>query len=344
MKKILVVFTGGTIGSTTHAGIIDTTTEAGFTLIKRFEQLPSAELVQFDCIQPYQLLSENLHPTAWTQLIQAIEQCSVADYDGIIVTHGTDTLAFTAAALSLYFYRLQKPLLLVSSNYPLDHPNANGLQNFVCAVAFICQQIQHGVFVPYTNPQQITQIHLGTRLASSLQLSGDFISVQSKSYLKFQQGKFDYIDKPMLPLAETEQSDLSLKPVFSKRILLIKPYPGLDYSRFDLTNVDAVLHDLYHSGTACTLEAWGKQHSLIGFVQRCQAANIVCYLAPALKTKDVYASYCALAAQGITVVWNMSLETAYVKLLLAYGNFNVPEKIAAFLAQDLALEHFENND
>jgi len=341
MKKILVVFTGGTIGSTTHAGIIDTSTEAGFTLIKQFEQLPSPESIQFDCIQPYQLLSENLHPTAWTQLIQAIEQCSLADYDGIIVTHGTDTLAFSAAALSLYFHKLKKPVLLVSSNYPLDHPNANGLQNFVCAVAFICQQIQHGVFVPYTNPQQITQVHLGTRLASSLQLSGDFISVQSKSYLNFQQGKFDYVDKPILP---AEQQDLSLKPAFSKRILLIKPYPGLDYNQFDLTHVEAVLHDLYHSGTACTLEAWGKQHSLIGFVQRCKAAKIRCYFAPALKTADVYASCAELTAHGGYFIWNMSLETAYVKLLLAYGNFNAPEKIAAFLAQDLALEHLGNND
>lgn len=338
MKKILVVFTGGTIGSTTHAGIIDTTTEAGFALIKRFEQLPSAESIQFDCIQPYQLLSENLHPTAWTQLIQAIEQHSLADYDGIIVTHGTDTLAFTAAALSLYFHTLQKPLLLVSSNYPLDHPDANGLTHFCCAVAFICQQIQHGVFVPYTNPQQITQIHLGTRLASSLQLSGDFISVQSKSYLEFQHGAFHYVDKPMLP---SEQPDLNLKPDFSSRILLVKPYPGLDYNQFDLTHVDAVLHDLYHSGTACTTQAWGECHNLRHFLQRCNAAKMSCYFAPALKKADVYASCGELTKQGGYFIWNMSLETAYVKLLLAYGNFSAPEKIAAFLAQDLALEHLE---
>ena len=111
MKNILVVFTGGTIGSCAEAGTIHPSAQAGFKLIQLFQQLPHAAAVQFDCIQPLHLLSENLQPPVWTTLIAAIEQRSLADYDGIIVTHGTDTLAFTAAALSFYFHRLPKPLL-----------------------------------------------------------------------------------------------------------------------------------------------------------------------------------------------------------------------------------------
>ncbi len=340
MKNILVVFTGGTIGSTACAGVINTSQQQGFKLIQMFQSLQQTEPIQFDCIQPLQLLSENLHPKVWTALINAIEQQNLDNYDGIIVTHGTDTLAFTAAALSFYFHALNKPLLLVSSNYPLEHPQANGLKNFACAVEFIRQQLQNGVFVPYTNPGQVTEVHIGSRLASSLQLSGDFISVQSKSYMTYEKGEFSYL----ADLSDfNSPTGLDLKADFSRRILLIKPYPGLDYSIFNLTGVDAVLHDLYHSGTACSVNTWGDKHNLLKFLQRCQSEQICCYLAPALKSPDLYASSRELLNHGATVLWNISLEAAYVKLLLAYGNFVHPEKIAEFMHADIAQEHLKNN-
>jgi L-asparaginase len=342
MKNILVVFTGGTIGSTVSDGVINTSEQAGFKLIQLFQSTQRSEEIKFTCIQPLQLLSENLYPSVWTTLIQAIEAQPLENYDGIIVSHGTDTLAFTAAALSFYFHDLKKPLLLVSSNYPLEHPQANGLQNFICAVEFIRQHIQNGVFVPYTNPGQITQVHIGTRLAASLQLSGDFISVQSKSYLTFEKGEFNYINSLNLPGFKNLEG-LKLKADFSKRVLLIKPYPGLDYSNFDLNNVDAVLHDLYHSGTACTTSQWGENHNLLAFLQRCQKQQINCYLAPALKTPATYAGTAQLINQGAKILWNLSLEAAYVKLMLSYGNFTDSEKIAAFMATDVALEHVKNN-
>lgn len=342
MKNILMVFTGGTIGSTVSGGVINTSQQQGFKLIQMFQALPQSEPIQFDCIQPLQLLSENLHPKVWTTLIEAIEQQNLENYDGIIVSHGTDTLAFTAAALSFYFHGLAKPMLLVSSNYPLEHPQANGVQNFCCAVEFIRQQIQWGVFVPYTNPGQMTEVHIGTRLASCLQLSGDFISVQSKSYLTFENGEFSYVDSPNLS-GFKNLTGLNLQANFSKRILLIKPYPGLDYSVFNLDGVDAVLHDLYHSGTACTTADWGENHNLIHFLQRCQNSQIPCYLAPALKTPSAYAGTAELINQGVKILWNMSLEAAYVKLMLAYAHFNQADEIDEFMQTDIALEHVENN-
>ncbi len=85
-------------------------------------------------------------------------------------------------------------MLLVSSDYPLDDPRANGLENFICAVEFILQKIQAGVFVPYRNQQQTTQVHRGSRLACSLQLSGDFFSVQGKSFMQFENGQFSLLN------------------------------------------------------------------------------------------------------------------------------------------------------
>jgi L-asparaginase/Glu-tRNA(Gln) amidotransferase subunit D len=337
MKNILVVFTGGTIGSIATDGTISTDGNTAFKLIQLFQQHEqSHRQIHFDTIQPLQILSENLAPAAWKTLISAMEAARPDRYDGIIVTHGTDTLAYTACALSFYFNAAKVPMLLVSSDYPLDHPKANGLENFICAVEFILQVPQPGVFVPYRNQQQTAQLHQGNRLACSLQLSGDFFSVQGKSYMQFENRRF-LLSNP--PLQHTQPRNAPLKAEFSERILMIKPYPGLDYNRFDLDRVDAVVHDLYHSGTACASLEWGENHSLVEFIKRCEERGIIVYLAPAMQSADAYRSTRALMEQGAKIIWNMSIEAAYVKLLLAYGNFDDKREIMDFLGADIAGEH-----
>lgn len=335
MKQILVVFTGGTIGSTATDGTINTASAMPFKLLQLFQQhYENYQQITFTTIQPIAILSENIAPAFWRILIDAIESAQPERYDGVIITHGTDTLSFTAAALSFYFQTLNMPMLLVSSDYPLDDPRANGLANFICAVEFILNENRPGVFVPYRNQRQTMQLHKGARLASCLQLSGDFISVQGKSYMQFENRRFSLLE----PVAQT-RSPIPVKACFSERILMIRPYPGLDYRHVNLAHVDAVLHDLYHSGTACASAQWGENYSLPAFIERCKEQGVAVYLAPASKSGGAYQSTKALLEQGATMIWNMSMEAAYVKLMLAYGNFDDREQIIAFMASDIAGEH-----
>ncbi|MGJ0429115.1 asparaginase [Methylobacter sp.] len=337
MKNILVVFTGGTIGSTAVGGTINTSDAAPYKLIQLFQKHhASREQISFHSVQPMQILSENLAPVVWEKLIAVIEAQDIDRYDGVIITHGTDTLAFTASALGLYFNALDIPILLVSSDSTLDDPHANGLPNFICAVEYILQGRGAGVFVPYTNRNQTTQLHRGTRLASSLQLGGDFMSVQGKSHCRFVTGAFTrngFMDTEKL------RQPVPLKADFSKRVLLIRPYPGLDYRYINLDAVDVVLHDLYHSGTACSSTQWGDQFSLLAFIRQCRERGIKVYLAPAVKSDNAYESTRELLEEGAEMIWNMSLETAYVKLLLAYGNFSDERQIMEFIDRDVACEH-----
>jgi L-asparaginase len=334
--SILLVFTGGTIGSQAENGNIDLNPSAGFKLLQLFKQrFATAEQISFKTLQPLQILSENLHPQHWTTIINAIEAEDLNQFDGIIVTHGTDTLAFSASALGLYFNQLTIPLLMVSSDLPLDNPQANGIPNLIAAVEFIRQIAEAGVFVAYQNPQQTLQIHQATRLAQCLPLSSDFISAQSKAYMNFTEQGFQRLsDKPA-----TTPQPIKLKADFSARILLIKPYPGLNYDQFNLDQVDAVLHDLYHSGTACSSDAYGQQHDLVAFIKRCRQQNINIYLAPAIHSDSAYSSTRELLAHGGEMIWNLSLEAAYAKLLLAYSNFSDSQAISELLARDIAYEH-----
>ena len=334
MKNILLVFTGGTIGSAVSDGVIDTAKTQGFKLLQLFHDIdPHASDIHFTTLQPLQILSENMAPKAWQILINAIESQPLADYDGIIITHGTDTLAYTAAALSYYFNALTVPMLLVSSDYSLDDPRANGLSNFRCAVDFIRQRIRAGVFVPYANQNQMMQVHHGARLTCSLQLTGDFYSVQDKPFMGYENQVFTQLDAS-LPVA----SAFSLSASFSEKIIMIKPYPGFNYKSVTLEQGDVVLHDLYHSGTACASNEWGDQYSLVSFIERCTRQGVSVYLAPAIQSAAAYQSTHALLDQGAKMLWNMSIESAYVKLLLAYGNFIEPAQIQQFLATDVAGE------
>ena len=104
-------------------------------------------------------------------------------------------------------------------------------------------------------------------------------------------------------------------------------------------NVDAVLHDLYHSGTACTTLEWGENHSLLAFIKRCQMQKVEIYLAPISNSNDTYQSTLELVNSGVTILWNITIEAAYVKLSLAYSNFTDKTTIISFMQQNLASEY-----
>lgn len=337
MKKILVVFTGGTIGSTLNGGIINTADNNDYKLIALFRKhFDKKEAIEFKCLQPIKLLSENLFPSVWQNIAETVAAVNTDSYSGIIITHGTDTLAYSASAMSYCLHGVNIPILMVSSNYPLADSRANGLANFNCAIEYIVQEAQRGLYVPYQNQQQTMHLHLGSRLSSSLQLSGDFVSVQSKSYMRFINNKFEPLNPPLL---SERKAFHDLQPVFSENIIMLRPYPGLNYSRINLEGVDAVCHDLYHSGTACSSMQWGKDYSLQAFLKHCVDQDIEVYLAPSLKTESSYQSTRELLDVGAEMIWNMSLEAAYVKLLLAYGNFDNKATIMDFINSDIAGEH-----
>jgi L-asparaginase len=178
-------------------------------------------------------------------------------------------------------------------------------------------------------------VHQGTRLTCSLQLSSDFFSVQNNPFTVFDNRRFTEYPS----ITKPQQSIVTLQAKFDARITMIKPYPSLDYRTINLQQTDAVLHDLYHSGTACATSQWGEQHSLIAFIQRCKAQNISVYLAPAIYSEDAYQSTRVLIEQGAIMLWNLSIEAAYVKLLLAVSNFNNIQQIMDFMNTTIANEH-----
>lgn len=181
IQNIFLLQTGGTIGSAIHDGCIDVDPEKGDVLIQTYLKSAS-RLVDFEVSRPFTILSENLVPAHWSQIIDALKTVDFDRYKGIIVTHGSDTLPYTAAALSYFFSTTPIPIVLVCSNHPLGHPESNALPNFSGAVDFILNTGLPGIFTVYENKDGKTQIHLGTRLLEADWINDNFLSFGGRPF------------------------------------------------------------------------------------------------------------------------------------------------------------------
>ena len=157
MKKILVLLTGGTIGSKVENGVIDVGENSVYLLTSLYEEKFGKE--DFEVRVPLQILSENMTMDSLLVLLKAVRDVKTEEYAGVIIAHGSDTLSFTSAFMGLLFDHYKIPIVLVASNLPLSKPEGNGLANFAAAVSFIRNSAQGGVYVIYRDHKSCMKVY-----------------------------------------------------------------------------------------------------------------------------------------------------------------------------------------
>ncbi|MEK3884076.1 asparaginase domain-containing protein [Paenibacillus sp. PL2-23] len=329
MKRILIIFTGGTIGSKAEGVAINVDQAGSYALLDAYRGLPSYRHdVELDTLQPLNLLSENITPDDWSALAAAIRGVDWTRYEGIIVTHGSDTLAYTAAMMGYLFADAAIPLVLTASNYPIADARSNGLRNLSSSIDFIAGAGLPGVFVVYENDRGESMVYLSTRVFQNESFTDQFRSPYELEYGRMTaQRTFQWTEDVRNPSPDSLQarpssihSQIATALRLTDEIVYIRPYPGLHYELYDFSTAKprAILHDLHHSGTANALET--GPYSLAAFVERCRREGIDCYLCPIKDASDaLYASSHRLIEAGGRFIENMSMEAALTKLMLAYG-------------------------
>lgn len=336
MKKLAVIFTGGTIGSKKEQNTIHVETTMSYALIEQYKNSAMIREVQFETKQPLQTLSENMIPADWQKLITCILQLDIQQYEGIIVTHGSDTLPFTSACLSYALGHLPIPIVLTASNYPLDDLRSNGVRNFASAIDFILDQRLPGVFTVFENARGEALVYLGTRLMEALPFTDQYDStygipfgqVKNRQFIRYEH----HLNPTVTQLKAPRSNPFPMGVQFSSEILYIKPHPGLNYQfyNFSVNKPKAILHDLYHSGTASTSAE--ASYSLKKFIEYCNVNGVKVYLAPMKNTaKDLYLSSVQILEAGAIAMENISVVAALVKLMIAYGSFETEPEIERFL-------------
>lgn len=254
--KILFIFTGGTIGCTENYSIIGLDKDKKYALIEKYDRQFGIDF-EYDVVSPYEILSENCTGKQIKALVSCVKN-NIGCYDGIVVTHGTDTLQYSSAALGYCLGLCKTPVLLVSSNYPIENDKANGLYNLNAAICFIKAKKGKGVFVSYKNGTGDVIIHRATRLIASNAFSDKFYSVMNAYYCSFN-GK-DFADNKDYFEFEDEAPPLCADMLtdFSENILKIEPYAGMKYPKIE-DKIKYVLHGSFHSGTFNTASENSKQ-------------------------------------------------------------------------------------
>ena len=235
MKNILLIGTGGTIASdVTENGLApELTTE------QLLSHLPAISgICNVDCVQLLNLDSTNMRPEHWLKMVRCIRE-SYDRYDGFVITHGTDTMAYTAAALSYLIQGSPKPIILTGAQKPIGLDSTDSKINL--ADAFRCAASDlPGVSIVFNS-----HVILGTRARKT----------RSKSFQAF--SSINYPDLGVLRdgvLLRYIRQDCHAAPVFfdtlDSRVALLKLTPGQDRAAADflLERNDALIIESFGVG------------------------------------------------------------------------------------------------
>ncbi len=334
MTKILTVYTGGTIctqageeGRTLAPEIAKRALLANFSRSgSKYARLCKELFEDSDIPEGYQTLSENMTLEKLNRIIEHLRSFDMSKYAGVIIMHGTDTLAYSAALLAVLFSDSPIPIMMVSGDMPPMEAESNANANFRAAAELIMSAIAPNVYVPYRNSDGEIYLHLGSRIMQCASYTQDFfsagqtLSVSSKELFS--------------KCAEYSKRRKSVKlPIrLCDGIKLLHPYTGLDYSDICLDRTKAVVHSSYHSGTVCVEE---DSHSILYFAQKCNERGIPLFVAPCKLGAEQYSSAYKMVKSGLVNILDMTTEMAYAKLTVGISYGLVGEKLNDFMFSEI---------
>ncbi|MCL2213370.1 MAG: asparaginase domain-containing protein [Oscillospiraceae bacterium] len=318
--KILTLHTGGTFAMTDGAVRTLSAPAPAVDVIDRYKsQNPNVDLDFEVRTHTTAIASENMTIPLWNGLIDTLRAVNFAAYNGVIITHGTDTLAYTAALLSVVLAHVKIPVVLVSSNAPLTSPRANGYTNFRDAVDFIrtCEG-RRGVFATYFR-DGISNVLLGEKITQPQPFLHNFKHFDGSGFGILKDGKFaSSVLEESYPAGK---NIFDTMPPLTNSVLLVMPYVGLDYSRINFDAGDkirAVLHGTYHSYTMCVDQEPSdtpSPYSAEYLIGECNRRGIPLYFA-SCEGGVGYESNAKLREMGAKFMLNTSVELAYARLLV----------------------------
>jgi L-asparaginase len=326
MKKLMILSTGGTIACTqTEDGLIPTLTAddiLAFTpRAKRLWQLETRTVFNLD--------SSNIQPEEWRTIAQAVYEC-LPRYDGVVILHGTDTMAYTASMLSFMLRNVDKPVVVTGSQLPIGHPETDAKQNLRHALITAARGVA-GVFVVFDR-----KIILGCRVAK----------VRTTS-----QNAFESINRPLVGritagrarlLAPPERGNgvPALDDAIEPNVFLLKLIPGTRPEVFDdiarLGYRGVVIEGFGLGGLHCL------RRNLLEGIQKLLDANVAVLLTTQCRYEPsdptVYETGRLALELGIMQAYDMTSECAVTKLMWVLAHTQNPTEVRNLMYMNLCGE------
>ncbi len=316
--RICIIHTGGTFGMSGHPGPLRPDSYSH----RITDWIPGlSDIARISLIAPFNIDSSQMEPARWIEIARAIET-AYPKQDGFVVIHGTDSMAYTAAALSFMLEGLDKPVILTGSQLPLVELRTDARGNLVNAV------ILAGMSIPEVGVCFDNKLYRGTRIQKQdiwSYAAFNSPNLDPLAELGLAVKLFDHV----MPAREGFRVDTRIDP----GIMVVRIVPGLD---------PALLINLLRNGIrGLVLEAFGAGNLPVshpGFLEMLREATrrsipvlIVSQSPRGAVDLKLYEAGQAATTAGVIPGGDMTVECAAVKLMIALGRYGDLQDIRSFL-------------
>ena len=337
LPHVVIMSTGGTIASR-----VDYRTGAVRSAISAsdlYGVVPElADVARVDTEIVFSLYSENITQKHWTELAQTVAKRIEQGVDGIVIAHGTDTMAYTSAALSFALQNLPVPVILVGAQRSSDRPSSDAATNLIGAVKAAGEApfAEVGLAMHETVSDFTTVVHRGTKVRKCHTSRRDtFKSINGTPIAKVK-GLQVTMQTDQYQRRDTKKK-LVLKPNFSEKVALVKFYPGLDPAIIDFyveKGFKGLLIEgsgLGHVSKFCfdAIKNAVAKGAVVALASQCIWGRI---------NMNVYDTGRDLLSFGVVPLGDMFPETGLVKLMWVLGQTEDVEEAKELLKTNIAGE------
>ena len=338
LPTLKLLGTGGTVASR-----LDYTTGAvipSFTPGELYSSVPElADICNLECEIVFEILSENMKYEYWQQLAKKVKEAANSGIEGIMISHGTDTMSFTSAALSFMLKDLSIPVVLVGSQRSSDRPSSDAALNLINAAIVASSDIAEVVVSMLgSTSHDYSLIHRGTlvrKMHSSVRNTFRTIDDIPLGMVRNREIKMFAKEYKKRSKLETKASTN-----FEKKVALIYSYPEIDSELIDFY-IDKGYKGIVFAGT-------GLGHvptTLYPSIERASEEGITILMTTqtlhGFVGMNVYSTGRELQNLSVIPGRNLLPEVGYVKLGWVLGQTRNPEEIRSLLMQNIAGEFIE---